>query len=89
MFSQCHLNPINVLGPVWTAVSRLASYRMLTIVGGLLSSIGVILVSLSDSMLHLAVCMMLISKLLDFSQCSTSSYIVVPHALFSLNVKVE
>ena len=71
VFSMSPLYAINVLGPVWTAASRLASYRTLTIIGGLLSSIGVILVSLSDSMPHLAVCMMVISKLmLDFLHCS-------------------
>ncbi|XP_072016986.1 monocarboxylate transporter 2-like [Amphiura filiformis] len=50
-----------VLGPVWTALAKNISCRKLVMIGGLISCLGMIAVSLSQSALHLGFSMALLS----------------------------
>ena len=49
-------------GPLWAAFALVNTCRMLTIWGGIISSLGLISVSLSTNMAHLACSMVLIGK---------------------------
>ncbi len=52
---------ISLSGPLWTAATRVASYRVLAILGGFVSSLGVLCMSFATSGAHLALAMSLIS----------------------------
>ena len=49
-------------GPLWAALTRVASNRTLVVISGLVTSIGIICVSLSTSPVHLGCSMAIFSK---------------------------